>query len=74
VGRSGFGIIDDARFELQPFCEFPAATQRIIVDSEVNFGEVAFPMRSTMKQKISFRGTAWAVPRNKASIFGIQVY
>jgi len=33
-----------------------------MLNSEVNFGEVAFPQRSTMKQQVLYQGTASAVP------------
>jgi hypothetical protein len=32
------------------------------LDSEFNFGEVAFEQRSTMKQQVLYQGTASAVP------------
>jgi hypothetical protein len=32
------------------------------LNSEVNFGDVAFPQRSTMKQQVVYQGTAEAVP------------
>jgi hypothetical protein len=36
--------------------------QLIILDSEVNFGEVAFPQRRTKKKQALYQGTASAVP------------
>jgi hypothetical protein len=32
------------------------------LDSEVNFGEVAFPQRGTKKKQALYQGTASAVP------------
>jgi len=40
------------------------ATSRedLSLNSEVNFGEVAFPQRSIMQQQVLYQGTASAVP------------
>ena len=34
-------------------------------DSEVNFGEVAFPQRNALEKQVLYQGTALAVPKCK---------
>jgi len=41
---------------------FGVFKQALSLDSEVNFGEVAFPQRGTKKKQALYQGTASAVP------------